>query len=176
MKKFPNKRVVITGAGSGLGRALSLEFARLGWKIGIVDINDAGSEQTLQMVEQAGGKGEVFHADVTDPSAVKAMADHFFSTWRGVDILVNNAGIAICGAVGDVPLEQWKTIVDINFWGMLYGCHEFIPRDEGTRRGAHHECCVCRRVTEPYQYVSIQRDQGRCYLSFGNVKDGGGTL
>jgi NAD(P)-dependent dehydrogenase (short-subunit alcohol dehydrogenase family) len=128
MKKYPNKRVVITGAGSGLGRALSLAFARLGWKIGIVDINDAASEQTLQMVEQAGGKGEVFHADVTDPIAVKAMADHFFSTWRGVDILVNNAGIAIGGAVGDVPLEQWKTIVDINFWGMLYGCHEFIPR------------------------------------------------
>ena len=128
MKKYPNKRVVITGAGSGLGRALSLEFAKLGWKIGIVDINDAGSEVTLKMVEQAGGKGEVFHADVTDPNAVKAMADHFFSTWRGVDILVNNAGIAIGAAVGDVPLEQWRTIVDINFWGMLYGCHEFIPK------------------------------------------------
>jgi NAD(P)-dependent dehydrogenase (short-subunit alcohol dehydrogenase family) len=128
MKKYPNKRVVITGAGSGLGRALSLEFAKRGWKIGIVDINDASAEKTLQMVEQAGGKGEVFHADVTDPNAVKAMADHFFSTWRGVDILVNNAGIAIGGAVGNVPLEQWKTIVDINFWGMLYGCHEFIPK------------------------------------------------
>jgi short-subunit dehydrogenase len=93
-----------------------------------VDINDAASEQTLQIVEQAGGKGEVFHADVTDPIAVNAMADHFFSTWRGVDILVNNAGIAIGGAVGDVPLEQWKSIVDINFWGMLYGCHAFIPK------------------------------------------------
>jgi NAD(P)-dependent dehydrogenase (short-subunit alcohol dehydrogenase family) len=128
MKKFPNKRVVITGAGSGLGRALSLEFARLGWKIGIVDINDAGSEETLKRVEQAGGEGEAFHADVTDPIAIKGMADHFFSQWNGVDILVNNAGIAIGGAVGDVPLEQWNTIFDVNFWGMLYGCHEFIPR------------------------------------------------
>ncbi|MCX5880381.1 MAG: SDR family NAD(P)-dependent oxidoreductase, partial [Deltaproteobacteria bacterium] len=106
----------------------SLEFAKLGWKIGIVDINNAGSEQTLKMVEQAGGKGEVFQTDVTDPNAVKAMADHFFSTWRGVDILINNAGIAIGGTVGDVPLEHWKAIVDINFWGMLYGCHEFIPK------------------------------------------------
>jgi NAD(P)-dependent dehydrogenase (short-subunit alcohol dehydrogenase family) len=128
MKKFPNKRVVITGAGSGLGRALSLEFAKLGWKIGIVDINDAGSSQTLKMVEQAGGKGEVYHMDVTDPKAVKDMADHFFSTWHGVDILVNNAGIAIGGAVGDVSLDHWKAIVDVNFWGMLYGCHEFIPK------------------------------------------------
>jgi NAD(P)-dependent dehydrogenase (short-subunit alcohol dehydrogenase family) len=128
MKRFPNKRVLITGAGSGLGRALSLEFARLEWKIGIADINDAGAKETLKLVEQAGGKGEIFHADVTDPNAVKAMADHFFRMWGGVDILINNAGIAIGGAVGDVSLEHWKAIVDINFWGMLYGCHEFIPR------------------------------------------------
>ena len=128
MEKFPNKSVVITGAGSGLGRALSLEFAKLGWKIGIVDINDAGSDETYKMVEQAGGKGEVFHTDVTDPQAVKEMADHFFSTWHGVDILVNNAGIARVGAIEDVPLESWKAIVDVNFWGMVYGCREFVPR------------------------------------------------
>jgi NAD(P)-dependent dehydrogenase (short-subunit alcohol dehydrogenase family) len=128
MKRFPNKRVVITGAGSGLGRALSVEFARRRWKIGIVDINDAGSEETLALVMRAGGTGEVFHADVTDPVAVKAMVDHFFSTWDGVDILVNNAGIAIGGAVGDVPLHQWNAIFAVNFWGMLYGCHEFIPK------------------------------------------------
>ncbi|PIP38207.1 MAG: short-chain dehydrogenase [Desulfobacterales bacterium CG23_combo_of_CG06-09_8_20_14_all_51_8] len=128
MKRFPNKRVVITGAGSGLGRALSIEFAGMGWRIGIADINDAGAKETLKLVEQAGGKGETFHADVTAPNVVKAMADHFFSMWGGVDILVNNAGIAIGGAVGDVPLTQWNTIFDVNFWGMLYGCHEFIPR------------------------------------------------
>jgi NAD(P)-dependent dehydrogenase (short-subunit alcohol dehydrogenase family) len=136
MKKFPNKRVVITGAGSGLGRALALEFAKLGWKIGIVDINDAGSRETLKMVEQEGGKGEVFHTDVTDPKAIKEMADHFYSMWNGVDILVNNAGIAVAGAVGDVPLEQWNTIFAVNFWGMLYGCHEFIPRMK--RQGGGH--------------------------------------
>jgi NAD(P)-dependent dehydrogenase (short-subunit alcohol dehydrogenase family) len=128
MKEYTDKRVVITGAGSGLGRALALEFARLGWKIGIVDINDAGSKETLKIVEQATGEGEIYHMDVTDPKAVKEMADHFFSRWGGVDILVNNAGIAVGGAVGDVPLEQWNTIFDVNFWGMLYGCHEFIPR------------------------------------------------
>lgn len=135
-KKYPNKRVVITGAGGGLGRSLSLEFAKLGWKIGIVDINDAGSKETLKMVEQEGGQGEVFHTDVIDPKAIKEMADHFFSAWNGVDILVNNAGIALGGAVGDVPLEHWNTIVDIDFWGVLYGCHEFIPRMK-TQGGGH---------------------------------------
>lgn len=120
--------MVITGAGSGLGRALALEFAGMGWRIGIVDINDVSSKETLRKVEQAGGEGAVLHTDVTDPKAVKEMADHFFSLWKGVDIPVNNAGIAIGGAVGDVPLDQWNTIVDVNFWGMLYGCHEFIPK------------------------------------------------
>lgn len=128
MKIFPDKRVVITGAGRGLGQALSVEFAKLGWKIGIVDINESGSIETLNMVTQAGGTGEVFHTDVSDPEAVKIMADHFFSLWHGVDILVNNAGIAIVGEIGDVPLEDWQRIFNVNFWGVLYGCREFIPR------------------------------------------------
>ncbi len=128
MKRFSNKTVVITGAGGGFGRAMALEFGRMGWTIGIVDINDAGSKETLEMVKRAGGQGEVFHTDVTDAGAIKEMADHFFSTWRGVDILVNNAGIAVAGAVGDVSLKDWESVVDINTWGMVYGCHEFIPR------------------------------------------------
>jgi NAD(P)-dependent dehydrogenase (short-subunit alcohol dehydrogenase family) len=128
MKKFPGKRVVITGAGGGFGRAIAMEFARMGWKVGITDIDDAGSEETLESVKREGGRGDVFHLDVTDPEAVKAMADHFFSTWRGVDVLINNAGIAVGGAVGDVPLEHWRTVVDVNFWGVLYGCHAFVPK------------------------------------------------
>ncbi len=80
------------------------------------------------MVKQAGGTGDVLHVDVTDPEAVKKMADNFFSKWGGVDLLVNNAGIAIGGAVGDVKIEDWKKIVDVNFFGVIYGCHEFIPR------------------------------------------------
>ncbi len=130
MARFKTKTAVITGAGSGLGRSLAVGYARKGFKIGIVDINDAGAQETLKLVEQVGGQGNVFHANVTDPKAVKGMAEHFFSIWNGegVGLLVNNAGIAVGGAVGDVPLEDWKAIIDVNFWGMLYGCHEFIPR------------------------------------------------
>lgn len=128
MYQLDKKRAVITGAGSGLGRALALYLARKHWKIGIADIDDAGASETLKKVDQAGGTGAVFNIDVTDPSAVKKMADHFFSLWGGVDLLVNNAGIAVGGAVGEVALKDWKKIVDVNFWGMLHGCHEFIPR------------------------------------------------
>jgi NAD(P)-dependent dehydrogenase (short-subunit alcohol dehydrogenase family) len=118
---------VITGAGSGFGRALALVLARRGWKILIADINRAGMEETLAMVREAGGEGEVFECDVSKKEDVQRMADYSFSTWKKIDLLINNAGVVSCGFVGDIPLEDWSWCVGINFWGMLYGCHSFIP-------------------------------------------------
>ena len=123
---MPN--AVITGAGSGFGRALALSLAkRGGWKILIADINRAGMEETLAMVRKAGGDGEVFECDVSKSENVQSMADYAFSKWKRVDLLINNAGVVSCGFVGDIPLENWRWCVGINFWGMLYGCHSFIP-------------------------------------------------
>ncbi|MEW6554422.1 MAG: SDR family NAD(P)-dependent oxidoreductase [Actinomycetota bacterium] len=136
MYKLDAKRAVITGAASGLGRSLALALAREGWRIGIVDINDAGAAGTLDMVERAGGSGEVFHADVADPEEVAAMASYFFDRWGGVDLFINNAGVASVGFVGDIPLEDWKWVFEANFWGMVYGCHEFVPRMK--RQGGGH--------------------------------------
>lgn len=128
MYKLNGKKVVITGAASGLGRSLARVLASRGCMIGIADKNATCAEETLEMVGRAGGSGEVFQLDVTDPEQVEAMADHFFKNWGGVDILFNNAGVAVTGFVGDIPLEDWKWITDINYFGMLYGCHSFIPR------------------------------------------------
>lgn len=128
MNRLGGKKAVITGAASGLGRSLSVALAEEGWKIGVVDINDAGSDETLEMVERAGGSGEAFHADVTLPEEVEAIASYFFDRWGGVDLFINNAGVASVGFVGDIPLEDWRWVFDVNFWGMVYGCHEFIPR------------------------------------------------
>jgi len=118
---------VITGAGSGFGRALAMVLARKGWKILIADINHKSMEETLAMVRQAGGDGEVFECDVSKPENVRAMADYSFSKWGEIDLLINNAGVVSCGIVDGIPLEDWHWCVDINFWGMLYGCHSFIP-------------------------------------------------
>jgi NAD(P)-dependent dehydrogenase (short-subunit alcohol dehydrogenase family) len=122
------RNAVITGAGSGFGRALALTLAkRGGWKILVADINRAGMEETMDMVLKAGGKGEVFECDVSKPEDVQRMADYSFSNGKRVDLLINNAGVASAGFVGDIPLENWRWCVGINFWGMLYGCHSFIP-------------------------------------------------
>jgi NAD(P)-dependent dehydrogenase (short-subunit alcohol dehydrogenase family) len=127
MKKFPNKRVVITGAGSGLGRALSLEFAKLGWKILVADINMDRADETLKLVEKAGGQGISVCCDVTQWEQVKNLADVAVSTWGGADIIVNNAGVPSVGFMEDIPLEDWRWIIDINLMGVIHGCKAFIP-------------------------------------------------
>lgn len=126
--KLRGNKAVITGAASGLGRSLAVELANEGWTVGIVDVDDEGARETLRMVERAGGTGEVFHADVTDPGNVSAFAHHFFESWDSVDLLVNNAGVLSMGVVGEIPLESWDWVFGVNFRGTLYGCHEFIPR------------------------------------------------
>ncbi len=128
MKKLDGKRVVITGAASGLGRALALSLARKGCRIGIVDIDMEGAEETLEMVARYGGSGEVYRLDVRVEADWEAMTEYFFRSWGGVDVLVNNAGVVSTGHVGDIPLEDWEWIFAINFWGMVYGCHTFVPR------------------------------------------------
>ena len=130
------RNAVITGAASGFGRALALALARRGWKILLADINRTGAQETLELVRQTGGEGEVFECDVSKPEDVQCMADYCFSTWKHVDLLINNAGVVSAGFTGDISLEDWHWCVGINFWGMLYGCHSFIPPMK-TQGGGH---------------------------------------
>ena len=100
-KKFPGKRVVITGAGSGLGRAFALEFAKRSWNIAIAEINDERAKETAEMVKKEGGKAITIHCDVTKPEDLDNVLKKVLKEWKGVDILINNAGVNI-GA----PLEK----------------------------------------------------------------------
>lgn len=122
------KNAVVTGAGSGLGRELCLELAQRGYRMMLADVNPDGAQETLEMVRKAGGDGEVYRCDVTKKEAVEKMAIDAFDTFKRVDLLINNAGVTCAGLTGDVPLEDWHWCVDIDMWGMIYGCHYFIPR------------------------------------------------
>jgi NAD(P)-dependent dehydrogenase (short-subunit alcohol dehydrogenase family) len=128
LESLGRRTAVITGAASGLGRALALELARDGWTIGIVDVNEPGAEQTLRLVEEAGGAGEAYPCDVRDSDRVVAMADHFFGQWGTVSLLINNAGIAAVGFVGEIDIAEWRRSVDVNVMGTVNGCHAFVPR------------------------------------------------
>ncbi len=123
-----DRSAVVTGAASGIGRALCLELARRGWKVGALDVNTAAADETADMVRLEGGTCEAFRCDVRDLEEVQAAADRFFGLWGRVGLLVNNAGVGTGGKVGEVTVEEWKRVVDTDLWGVIYGCHCFIPR------------------------------------------------
>lgn len=125
---------VVTGAGSGIGRAFAVEIARRGGRVVCSDIDEVAAKETA---EQIGDRALGWHCDVADADAVAALADAA-EEWLGnpVDLVVNNAGIGAGGAViGETPLELWHRTLDVNLWGVIHGCHVFAPRLRAAGRG-----------------------------------------
>ena len=135
MKRFPNKRIVITGAASGLGRSVAVEFAKLGWKVMVADVNRDGADETVEMVKQSGGESMAAECDVTRYEQVENLAELAVSQWGGADIVVNNAGVLAVGSMEAVSLEDWKWILDINLMGVIHGCRAFVPLMKQQKNG-----------------------------------------
>jgi short-subunit dehydrogenase len=127
---------VLTGAASGLGRALALELASRSSRILLADVDEAGLAETARLVEQRGGSAKTIRCDVSNIDDMRRLHAEATSWLGHVDLLVNNAGVAVGGAVGGVPLEDWSWIVGVNQWGPIYGCHLFVPAMK--RRGSGH--------------------------------------
>lgn len=121
------KKVLITGAASGLGRALALRFAKTGAQICIADINDEGSQETLQLVEQAGGSGWIYNLDVRSEDQWLALRDEVEQRWQGVDVVINNAGVATGDRIEAGEWSWWEWVIDINVKGVALGCRTFTP-------------------------------------------------
>jgi NAD(P)-dependent dehydrogenase (short-subunit alcohol dehydrogenase family) len=126
MDRFKTETVVITGAGSGFGRGLALDFAKLGWKVAVSDINLKRAEETVRFMN-GNGKGLAIKCDVTSPEEVQALAETVISTWGCADIIINNAGVPVIGFMEKVTLEDWKFEIDIMLMSVIYGCRTFIP-------------------------------------------------
>lgn len=131
------RNAIVTGAASGLGRALAVRLARDGWCLAICDVDDRGSEETLAQVRAAGGDGSVEHLDVTREDQWQALRERLQSTWPQLDLLANNAGVAGAGEVGAFPLDDWRWVVDVNLWSAIYGCHTFVEWLKQNSEGAH---------------------------------------
>jgi NAD(P)-dependent dehydrogenase (short-subunit alcohol dehydrogenase family) len=128
---------IVTGAASGLGGAISVALARGGWHIALADLNDAGGQETLSLVRAAGGDGQVEHLDVTSVEQWRSLVGKLQAAWPGLDLLVNNAGVGVGGNVGQLSLDDWRWIMDINLWGGIYGCHTTVEWMKRNPRGAH---------------------------------------
>lgn len=133
---FPARpRAVITGAASGFGRAVALRLAQDGARLVLGDIDEAGLEESAALARQLGAEVRTCRCDVRVAEEVEALAELADEAFGGTDILVNNAGVAVVGAVGEVTLEDWRWQVDINLWGVIHGCHYFVPRMKAAGRG-----------------------------------------
>jgi len=119
-------RVVVTGAGSGLGRALCLYLAGRDARVIVSDVSSASADETARMMR--GGEAIVIPCDVAKPSEVERLANETYSKIGGVDLLINNAGVAVAGEIGEVPLSDWEWVLGVNLWGVIHGCHYFAPR------------------------------------------------
>ncbi|WP_433715436.1 SDR family NAD(P)-dependent oxidoreductase [Nocardia sp. CA-084685] len=128
MKNFEDKVVVITGAGAGIGRALALELADHGARLALSGRNLANVAETAALCEQAGAKARAYTLDVTDRGAVYAHADEVRSDFGPANLVVNNAGVSLTANIEELTWEDFEWIVDINFWGVMYGTKAFLAQ------------------------------------------------
>jgi NAD(P)-dependent dehydrogenase (short-subunit alcohol dehydrogenase family) len=130
---MPSRRVLITGAGSGLGRGLALRYARAGDRVACVDLIAARAEETCAMLP---GDGHLaLQADVGSDAAMQALHDAIQAQWQGVDVLVNNAGIASGGPMVETTMAEWDQVLNIDLLSVVRGCRLFVPGMIDRRRG-----------------------------------------
>lgn len=133
---FPKPlRAVVTGAGSGLGRALALDLAERGAALVVSDIDPTSAEATAELVRAKRARAEVIACDVTDRQAVFSLIEETENRLGGIDFLANNAGVAVGGPFDEISIEDWRWAVDINLWGVIYGCQAAVPKMRAQRRG-----------------------------------------
>lgn len=127
------RRVLITGAGSGLGQALAKRYAADGARVACVDLDGARAEATRAMLP--GGGHLALCANVGNDEAMEQVHERIAGEWGGLDVLVNNAGIATGGAMVDTTPQEWRNVLDINLMGVVRGCRLFLPGMIAAGRG-----------------------------------------
>ena len=128
-------RAVVTGAGSGLGRALALEIASRGGRVVAADIDEAGAAETVQQIQRTGGEAHAVRCDVGEAAQVDHLAETARSLLGEIDFVANNAGVAVSGRFAELGIEDWEWIMRVNLWGVIHGCRAFLPAMQARGRG-----------------------------------------
>lgn len=126
-RRFEGKVVVITGAGSGIGREAALAFAREGGAVAIGDIDEADAGETTRQIANAGGRAVAVRCDVREPDQVRGLIERAVAEFGGVDVLYNSAGVVRYGTVEELSVEEWDFQIDTNLKGTFLTCKYAIP-------------------------------------------------
>jgi NAD(P)-dependent dehydrogenase (short-subunit alcohol dehydrogenase family) len=125
---FPGVGVaVVTGAGSGIGRALAQQLAAAGSALALADIDEAGLLETAQSLEKKSALVTTHLLDVADEGSMRSFAEDVSKRHERVTLLINNAGVALEGTFEEISLDDFRWLMNINFWGTVYGVKYFLP-------------------------------------------------
>jgi len=125
MRKIQGAVAVVTGAGSGIGRALAEDLASRGAQLALADVNSSGLEETKRLLGSSAARS--YTVDVSNASSVQGFARAVEQDFGGASLLVNNAGVALYGNFSELSLEEMEWLIGVNFWGVIYGCKFFLP-------------------------------------------------
>ncbi|UVE19323.1 SDR family NAD(P)-dependent oxidoreductase [Pseudomonas sp. LS44] len=135
MKSFENKVAAVTGAGSGIGRALAYRLARQGCHLALADVNSEGLAETAAQARKLGVTVSETRVDVADREAVHAWAEQVVTDHGRVNLIFNNAGVAQSGSVEANDYADYEWIMNINFWGVVHGTKAFLPHLRASGEG-----------------------------------------
>ena len=137
MKTLEGKVAVVTGGGSGIGRALALGLARQKARVVVADVDESDAAETVRQVSALGGEGLAVRTDVSDRGQVGALADRVFDHYGATHVLCNNAGVVVHGGLEAATWEDWQWLVGVNLWGVVHGLMAFLPRMIASGEGGH---------------------------------------
>lgn len=134
--RFPGRRVVITGASSGLGRLTALRFAEEGARVAVIARGEEGLRTLQREIEDMGSECLTIRCDVSDEKQMRMAASHIASRFGGIDVWVNNAAVSLYGEIDKVPVDEMRRLMDVNFFGQVNGLQAALPYlDESAKRG-----------------------------------------
>jgi len=125
--RLENKTAIITGAGSGIGRAMALTFSKEGATIVVADRSEQGGKETIEQIKKQGGKAVFVKTDVSKAEDIDEMAQKCLQYFGKIDILINNAGILKFSPIHEMKEEDWDAVLSVNLKGVFLGCKRVIP-------------------------------------------------
>ncbi len=135
MSYFEGKFALVTGAGSGIGRALAIELNRLGCNVWLTDISENSLYETAQYLTNKTSNHKISVVDCASLSAIETLATEVKNDTGYLDIIINNAGVGLGATFEEMNIEDFEWLMNINFWGVVYGCKAFLPLIKKAKKG-----------------------------------------
>jgi NAD(P)-dependent dehydrogenase (short-subunit alcohol dehydrogenase family) len=156
---------LVTGAARGIGRATALALADAGAQLVVSDVNEAALAELAALLRDRGRLLVSQRVDVSDRAQMQAFADAVHAQTPAVDILVNNAGVGLAGGIESTRLDDWQWVLGVNLWGVIHGCHFFVPKMIEQAK-AHGRGGQVVNVSSAFGYYGGARTIGYCTSKF----------